>query len=101
LEQLLYESQSGYTNALRALGHHVSGSRFGRQLLGETLMHLQIPSSLLDYARSNPSYIAETYGYYVYGIDLSVNMIMLALETAAATGNGQKVPFEVSDAAKR
>lgn len=41
------------------------------------------------------------YGCYVYGIDLSVNMILTALETAAAGGNGDKVSFEVSDATKR
>lgn len=37
----------------------------------------------------------------MYGIDLSVNMIMTALESAAASGNGDKVSFEVSDATKR
>lgn len=41
------------------------------------------------------------YGCYVYGIDLSVNMILTALETAAAGGNGDKISFEVSDATKR
>jgi phosphoethanolamine N-methyltransferase len=41
------------------------------------------------------------YGCYVYGIDLSVNMILTALESAAAAGNGDKVSFEVSDARKR
>lgn len=41
------------------------------------------------------------YGCYVYGVDLSVNMIMCALESAAASGNGDKVSFEVSDASKR
>lgn len=41
------------------------------------------------------------YGCYVYGIDLSVNMILSALESAAAAGNGDKVSFEVSDATKR
>ena len=46
-------------------------------------------------------YIARKYGCYVYGIDLSVNMIMCALESAASTGNGDKVSFEVSDASKR
>ena len=37
----------------------------------------------------------------MYGIDLSVNMILTALEMAAAGGNGDKVSFEVSDATKR
>lgn len=46
-------------------------------------------------------YMARTYGCYVYGIDLSVNMILTALERAAAAGNGDKVSFEVSDATKR
>ena len=36
-------------------------------------------------------YMARTYGCYVYGIDLSVNMILTALERAAAAGNGDKV----------
>jgi len=45
--------------------------------------------------------LARTYGWYVYGIDLSVNMILTALEAAAAGGNGDKVSFEVSDASKR
>ncbi len=35
--------------------------------------------------------MARTYGCYVYGIDLSVNMILTALERAAAAGNGDKV----------
>lgn len=46
-------------------------------------------------------YLARTYGCYVYGIDLSVNMILTALERAAAHGNGDKISFEVSDATKR
>jgi phosphoethanolamine N-methyltransferase len=41
------------------------------------------------------------YGCYVYGIDLSVNMILAALESAAAGGNGDLVSFEVSDATRR
>ena len=45
-------------------------------------------------------FIARQYGCYVYGVDLSVNMIMCALEAAAATGNGDKVSFEVSDFSK-
>ena len=36
-------------------------------------------------------YMARNYGCYVYGIDLSVNMILTALERAAAAGNGDKV----------
>lgn len=35
--------------------------------------------------------MARNYGCYVYGIDLSVNMILTALERAAAAGNGDKV----------
>jgi len=46
-------------------------------------------------------YIAKKYGCYVYGVDLSVNMIMCALENAAASMERSKVSFEVSDAAKR
>ncbi|KAI3432717.1 hypothetical protein D9Q98_004260 [Chlorella vulgaris] len=46
-------------------------------------------------------YMARNYGCYVYGIDLSVNMILTALERAAAAGNGDKVSFEVSDCCKR
>ena len=46
-------------------------------------------------------YLARTYGCFVYGIDLSVNMILTALEQAAAHGNGDKISFEVSDATKR
>lgn len=68
------------------------------------LLNVKTDDSVLDLgcgAGAAAFYIAETYGCYVYGIDLSVNMIMLALETAAATGNGRKVSFEVSDAAKR
>ena len=34
--------------------------------------------------------MARTYGCFVYGIDLSVNMILTALERAAAAGNGDK-----------
>lgn len=41
------------------------------------------------------------YGCYVYGIDLSVNMVLTALESAAAVGNGDKVSFEISDCTKR
>lgn len=36
-------------------------------------------------------YLAKTYGCYVYGIDLSVNAILTALERAAAMGNHLKV----------
>lgn len=46
-------------------------------------------------------YIARAYHCYVYGIDLSVNMILTALERAAAHGNGDLVSFEISDAMKR
>ena len=34
--------------------------------------------------------MARAHGCYVYGIDLSVNMILTALERAAAAGNGDK-----------
>lgn len=49
-------------------------------------------------------HIASTYGCFVHGLDLSVNMIMGALETSAdqtAKPSGCKVSFEVSDAEKR
>jgi phosphoethanolamine N-methyltransferase len=45
--------------------------------------------------------MARTYGCFVYGIDLSVNMILTALETAAAASSGDRVSFEVSDCTKR
>lgn len=35
-------------------------------------------------------HLARTLGCYVYGIDLSANMILTALERAAASGNGDK-----------
>lgn len=46
-------------------------------------------------------YLAEKYQCYVHGLDLSVNMIMTALEKAAALDHGSKVSFEVSNAARR
>ncbi len=49
-------------------------------------------------------HISSTYGCYVHGLDLSVNMIMGALEASAnqsVNAKGCKVSFEVSDAAKR
>lgn len=49
-------------------------------------------------------HISSTYGCFVHGLDLSVNMIMGALESSArqpANAKGCKVSFEVSDAAKR
>ena len=49
-------------------------------------------------------HIASTYGCYVHGLDLSVNMIMGALEASAnqsVNAKGCKVSFEVSDASKR
>ncbi|KFM27020.1 Phosphoethanolamine N-methyltransferase [Auxenochlorella protothecoides] len=57
-------------------------------------------------------HLARTLGCYVYGIDLSANMILTALERAAASGNGDKasrrlggmeggVSLEVSDATRR
>lgn len=46
-------------------------------------------------------YLADKYQCYVHGLDLSVNMIMTALEKAASLDHGSKVSFEVSDAAKR
>lgn len=36
-------------------------------------------------------YMARAYGCYVYGIDLSVNAVLSALERAAASGNHVKV----------
>jgi phosphoethanolamine N-methyltransferase len=45
--------------------------------------------------------VSLQYGCYVYGVDLSVNMVLAALESAAAGGNGDRVSFEVSDATKR
>ena len=45
--------------------------------------------------------MSRTYGCYVYGIDLSVNAVLTALESAAATGNGDRVSFEISDCTKR
>ncbi|GAB4815755.1 hypothetical protein N2152v2_002801, partial [Parachlorella kessleri] len=46
-------------------------------------------------------FMATTYGCYVYGIDLSVNAVLSALERAAARGNDLKVSFEISDCTKR
>lgn len=46
-------------------------------------------------------FMARTFKCYVYGIDLSVNMVLTALESAAAHGNGDLVSFEISDATKR
>ena len=68
------------------------------------LLNLSQDQSVLDVGcgvGGGAVYLARTYGCYVYGIDLSVNMILTALESAAASGNGDKVSFEVSDATKR
>lgn len=68
------------------------------------LLRLQPDQSVLDVGcgvGGGAVYMARTYGCYVYGIDLSVNMVLTALEKAAATGNGDKISFEVSDATKR
>ena len=49
-------------------------------------------------------HMATEYGCYVHGLDLSVNMIMGALEASACQAAGRKgckVSFEVSDAEKR
>lgn len=46
-------------------------------------------------------YLADKYQCYVHGMDLSVNMIMTALEKAASLDHGSKVSFEVSNAATR
>ncbi|KAK9830089.1 hypothetical protein WJX72_009725 [[Myrmecia] bisecta] len=42
-------------------------------------------------------YMASEYGVYVHGIDLSVNMVLIALERAAAVPGGSKVSFEIAD----
>ncbi|KAG7673918.1 hypothetical protein KSW81_007097 [Nannochloris sp. 'desiccata'] len=68
------------------------------------LLHLSQDQNVLDVGcgvGGAAVYLARTYGCYVYGIDLSVNMILTALEQAAAHGNGDKISFEVSDATKR
>ncbi|KAL4421015.1 hypothetical protein ABPG77_008852 [Micractinium sp. CCAP 211/92] len=68
------------------------------------LLNLQPDEQVLDVGCGlcgGAHYMARTFGCYVYGIDLSVNMILTALERAAAAGNGDKVSFEVSDASKR
>ncbi|PSC74355.1 phosphoethanolamine N-methyltransferase 1-like [Micractinium conductrix] len=67
------------------------------------LLNLQPDEQVLDVGCGlcgGAHYMARTFGCYVYGIDLSVNMILTALERAAAAGNGDKVSFEVSDALK-
>ena len=47
-------------------------------------------------------HISTTYGCFVHGLDLSVNMIMGALEASATSqAAGCKASFEVSDAEKR
>ena len=68
------------------------------------LLQLQPDQNVLDVGcgvGGGAVYLARTYGCYVYGIDLSVNMVLTALEQAAAHGNGDKISFEVSDATKR
>lgn len=68
------------------------------------LLGLQPDEQVLDVGcgvGGSALHMARTYGCYVYGIDLSVNMILTALERLAASGNGDKVSFEVSDCTKR
>lgn len=57
-------------------------------------LELKPGSSVLDVGcgvGGSAFYIARTYDCFVYGVDLSVNMILTALERAAATGNGDRV----------
>ncbi|KAK9826761.1 hypothetical protein WJX81_007185 [Elliptochloris bilobata] len=42
-------------------------------------------------------YMAAEADAYVHGVDLSVNMVLLALERASAARNGFKVSFEIAD----
>lgn len=68
------------------------------------LLKLQPDEQVLDVGcgiGGGDFYMARTFGCYVYGIDLSVNAVLTALERAAAMGNHVKVSFEISDCTKR
>jgi hypothetical protein len=42
-------------------------------------------------------YMAAETGAFVHGVDLSVNMVLLALERASAARHGSRVSFEIAD----
>lgn len=68
------------------------------------LLELEPEQSVLDIGcgvGGGAVFLARTFGCYVYGIDLSVNMVLSAIERAANSGHRDKVSFEVSDATKR
>lgn len=59
-----------------------------------SLLNLQPDEQVLDVGcgiGGGDFYMARTYNCYVYGIDLSVNAVLSALERAAAMGNDLKV----------
>jgi len=58
------------------------------------MLNLQPDEQVLDVGcgiGGGDFFMATTYGCYVYGIDLSVNAVLSALERAAARGNELKV----------
>jgi phosphoethanolamine N-methyltransferase len=68
------------------------------------LLEVKVDDSVLDVGcgvGGAAFYLADKYQCYVHGMDLSVNMIMTALEKAASLDHGSKVSFEVSNAATR
>ncbi|KAK9800739.1 hypothetical protein WJX73_003088 [Symbiochloris irregularis] len=42
-------------------------------------------------------YMASKYGAFVHGVDLSVNMVLIALERASTHNVGHKVSFDIAD----